>query len=122
MATCNLADRVGNAVQRGDRRDGGGRRAGGGRLSIPASLAVLSGHDPRHGDEPYIDQLVLAYTGGPGGPSADGWLTFAGLTDAGVLRGTPSSSTSCASRSGSTAAIAIDTEGWAGGAARRPPS
>ena len=29
---------------------------------------------------------MLAYTGGPGGPSADGWLTFAGLTDAGVLQ------------------------------------
>ena len=86
VATCNLVDRVGNAVQRAiaEMAEGYGLAEVG--YSIPASLAVLSGLDPRHDDEPYIDQLVLAYTGGPGGPSADGWLTFAGLTDAGVLQ------------------------------------
>ena len=86
VATCNLVDRVGNAVQRAiaEMADGYGLAEVG--LSIPATLAVLSGNDPRHDDEPYIDQIVLAYTGGPGGPSADGWLTFAGLTDAGVLQ------------------------------------
>ncbi len=86
VATCNLVDRVGNAVQRAiaEMAEGYGMAEVG--LSIPATLAVLSGNDPRHDDEPYIDQIVLAYTGGPGGPSADGWLTFAGLTDAGVLQ------------------------------------
>ncbi len=86
VATCNLVDRVGNAVQRAiaEMADGYGMAEVG--LSIPASLAVISGNDPRHDDEPYVDQIVLAYTGGPGGPSADGWLTFAGLTDAGVLQ------------------------------------
>jgi N-methylhydantoinase B len=86
VATCNLVDRVGNAVQRAiaELAEGYGLAEVG--YSIPASLAVLSGNDPRHDDEPYIDQIVLAYTGGPGGPSADGWLTMAGLTDAGVLQ------------------------------------
>jgi N-methylhydantoinase B len=86
VATCNLVDRVGNAVQRAiaEMAEGYGLAEVG--YSIPASLAVLSGNDPRHDDEPYIDQIVLAYTGGPGGPWADGWLTMAGLTDAGVLQ------------------------------------
>jgi N-methylhydantoinase B/oxoprolinase/acetone carboxylase alpha subunit len=86
VSTCNLVDRVGNAVQRAiaEMAEGYGLAEVG--LSIPASLAVLSGRDPRHDDEPYIDQIVLAYTGGPGGPSADGWLTMAGLTDSGVLQ------------------------------------
>jgi N-methylhydantoinase B/oxoprolinase/acetone carboxylase alpha subunit len=86
VATCNLVDRVGNAVQRAiaEMAEGYGLAEVG--YSIPASLAVLSGNDPRHDDEPYIDQIVLAYTGGPGGPSADGWLTMAGLTDSGVLQ------------------------------------
>jgi N-methylhydantoinase B len=86
VSTCNLVDRVGNAVQRAiaEMAEGYGLAEVG--LSIPASLAVLSGRDPRHDDEPYIDQIVLAYTGGPGGPVADGWLTMAGLTDSGVLQ------------------------------------
>jgi N-methylhydantoinase B len=85
VSTCNLVDRVGNAVQRAiaEMADGFGLAEVG--LSIPASLAVLSGADPRNDDEPYIDQIVLAYTGGPGGPAADGWLTMGGLTDSGIL-------------------------------------
>ena len=55
-------------------------------LSVPASVGVLSGHDQRHGGEPFIDQLVLAFTCGPGGPVADGWLTLGGIGDAGVLQ------------------------------------
>ena len=67
---CNLADRIGNAVQRALAELGGGIRPGRGR---PEHAGVrrrcISGHDPRNGDEPFINQLVLAWTGGPGGPA-----------------------------------------------------
>ena len=86
VSTCNLPDRVGNAVQRAiaELAEGYGLAEVG--LSVPASVGVMSGHDRRHGDEPFIDQLVLAFTCGPGGPVADGWLTLGGIGDAGVLQ------------------------------------
>jgi N-methylhydantoinase B len=86
VATSNLADRVGSAVQRAiaELADGFGMAEVG--YSWPASLGVLSGRDDRHGGEPFIDELVLAFTGGAGGPVADGWLTMGGIGDAGVLQ------------------------------------
>jgi N-methylhydantoinase B len=86
VSTCNLPDRVGNAVQRAiaELAESYGMAEVG--LSVPASVGVLSGHDQRHGGEPFIDQLVHAFTCGPGGPVADGWLTLGGIGDAGVLQ------------------------------------
>ena len=80
------AHRVGTPVQRAiaELAEGYGLAEVG--LSAPASVGVMSGHDRRHGDEPFIDQLVLAFTCGPGGPVADGWLTLGGIGDAGVLQ------------------------------------
>ena len=86
VATCNMPDRIGNCVQRGIAELAAGHGMAEVGLSVPASVSVLSGHDPRHGDEPYIDQIVLAWTGGPGAPKADGWLTMGGIGDAGVLQ------------------------------------
>lgn len=86
VATCNLVDRVGNAVQRGiaELAPGFGMAECG--LSTPASVGVLSGTDPRHDDLSYIDQLVLGWTSGPACALADGWLTMGGIGDAGVLQ------------------------------------
>jgi N-methylhydantoinase B/oxoprolinase/acetone carboxylase alpha subunit len=84
VATTNLADRVGNAVQRGfaELADGVGLAEVG--LSLPAAWGVISGTDPRAGGRPFINQLILSgVTGGPGGPDADGWLTLGGIGDAG---------------------------------------
>jgi N-methylhydantoinase B len=86
VATCNLVDRVGNAVQRGiaELADGFGMAECG--LSTPASVGVISGRDQRHGGAAYIDQIVLAWTGGPACALTDGWLTMGGIGDAGVLQ------------------------------------
>src|SRR6185312_5180167 len=86
VATCNLPDRIGNAVQRGlaELADGHGLAEIG--MSQPLSAGVISGRDPRHGDEPFVDQLLLGWSGGAGGPVADGWLTMGGIGDAGVLQ------------------------------------
>jgi N-methylhydantoinase B len=51
----------------------------------PASMAVISGNDPRAGGAPFVNQLILAVTGGSGAPSADGWLTILGIGAAGFL-------------------------------------
>jgi N-methylhydantoinase B len=54
-------------------------------LSLPASVSVISGRDPRNDDAPFINQLILGWTGGPGGPVEDGWLTMGGPGDGGAL-------------------------------------
>ena len=48
-------------------------------------MAVISGTDPRQGHAPFVNQLILAVTGGAGGPRADGWLTILGIGAAGFL-------------------------------------
>jgi N-methylhydantoinase B len=85
VATTNVFDRTANAVQRAiaELAEGAGMAEVG--LSLPASVSVISGHDPRHGDRPFINQLILAWTGGPGGPREDGWLTMGGPGDGGAL-------------------------------------
>ena len=51
----------------------------------PGSMAVISGIDPREPGGPFVNQLVLAVTGGSGAPHADGWLTILGIGAAGFL-------------------------------------
>lgn len=51
----------------------------------PASMAVISGQDPRQDGAPFVNQLILAVTGGAGAPMADGWLTILGIGAAGFL-------------------------------------
>ena len=51
----------------------------------PASMAVISGVDPREHGGAFVNQLILAVTGGSGAPAADGWLTILGIGAAGFL-------------------------------------
>jgi N-methylhydantoinase B len=51
----------------------------------PASMGVISGVDPRPHGGPFVNQLILAVTGGSGAPRADGWLTILGIGAAGFL-------------------------------------
>ncbi len=85
VATTNVFDRLANAVQRGIAQLASGHGIAEVGLSLPASVSVISGHDPRHGGAPFINQLILAWTGGPGGPHEDGWLTMGGPGDGGAL-------------------------------------
>lgn len=84
LATTNVMDRVVNLVQRAMAEIGEGFGLGEIGLSHPASTAVLSGWNPRDG-QPFVNQIFLAWTGGAGGPAADGWLTFSGPGDGGVV-------------------------------------
>jgi N-methylhydantoinase B len=75
-STTNLADRVANAVMRAmaELGEGMGRAEYG--LVLPPSIGVISGKDPRHNGEPFVDEVFLhGLTGGAATPYADGWLT-----------------------------------------------
>ena len=85
VATTNVFDRLANAVQRGIAELAAGYGMAEVGLSLPASVSVISGNVPRHGGAPFINQLILAWTGGPGGPVEDGWLTMGGPGDGGAL-------------------------------------
>ncbi|MCB1485847.1 MAG: hydantoinase B/oxoprolinase family protein, partial [Bauldia sp.] len=76
MATTNLTDRVVNVTQSAFAKlgDGFGLAQGGNAMGAP--MAVISGFDGRHGGEPYINQIFVGKNGGPGGPAADGWVTY----------------------------------------------
>lgn len=85
-ATTNLADRAASVVQRGmaELCDGFGLAEVG--PVIPAAAGVVSGHDPRHENRPFVNQIFMAVTGGAGAPSTDAWLTTFHAGGAGMLR------------------------------------
>jgi N-methylhydantoinase B len=86
VATTNLADRVTNAIQRGIAELGEGAGMAECGPPIPASVAVLSGVDPRTGS-PFVNQIFLALSGGAAAPTEDAWLTIGHVGNAGfVLR------------------------------------
>ena len=76
MATTNLTDRVVNVTQSAFAKLGEGFGLGQGGNAMGAPMAVISGRDHRHNNEPYINQIFIGKNGGPGGPSADGWVTY----------------------------------------------
>src|SRR5262249_26347177 len=85
VATTNVFDRVVNAVQRAlaEIDEAVGMAEIG--VGLPPAVAVISGRDPRGEGAPFVNQLILAWTGGAGGPHADGWLTTGGPGDGGAL-------------------------------------
>ena len=83
-ATTNLAERLAGAVQVamaafGD--DIGMAEAG---VGMSAAQAVISGHDPRKTDAPFVNQVILADSLGAAAASEDGWLTLMSVVSAGV--------------------------------------
>jgi N-methylhydantoinase B len=81
-ATTNIADRVGNGVQRAfaELADGAGMAEVGADLSPAAG--VVSGWDPRTRRQ-YINQIFLDGTCGAAAPHTDAWLTVGHLGAAG---------------------------------------
>ena len=84
VATTNVTDRLVNAVsccfaQMGEPH---GMAEGGYQQAL--GLAVISGEDPRKGNQPYVNQMFIGFGGGPGLPGHDGWLTYGGPVDGGM--------------------------------------
>ncbi len=86
VATTNLADRISNPTQRAlaELAEGFGMAEAG--PIIPPACGVISGRDPRHNDEIYVNQLVLGVTGGAGAPEADAWMPIVHVGNAGMCR------------------------------------
>ncbi len=76
MATTNIADRLVCLTQAAFAELGEGFGLAEGGLGMGISYAVISGHDARFDGAPYVNQIFLGSTGGPGGPVADGWPTY----------------------------------------------
>jgi N-methylhydantoinase B len=53
-------------------------------LGCPPHEGVVSGVDPRRGDDEYILQIFAGSSGGPATARADGWLSFATIMGAGI--------------------------------------
>lgn len=56
-----------------------------GSIGMPGSCAVVSGRDPRRGNRPFVNQILMGHWGGPGVPGADGWLTYGSSSSHGML-------------------------------------
>ena len=86
VATTNLADRISNPTQRAlaELAEGFGMAETG--PIIPPACGVISGRDPRHDDELYVNQLILGVTGGAGTPAADAWMPIVHVGNAGMCR------------------------------------
>jgi N-methylhydantoinase B len=75
MATTNVLNRLINPVQAAFAQLGDGHGLAEGAGAVGVGYAVFSGTDPARG--PYVNQLVSGNNGGPGSPTADGWVTYA---------------------------------------------
>lgn len=86
VSTTNLADRLTNAVQSAFASLGEGYGMAETGAAMPPAWGVISGHDPRHGNRAFINQIFLpSVTGGAGGPTTDGWLTIGHVGNAGMM-------------------------------------
>lgn len=52
----------------------------------PAGIGVISGNDPHKGGVPYVNQVFVGYSGGGARHGYDGWLTYCGPANAGLIQ------------------------------------
>ncbi|MFI4990284.1 MAG: hydantoinase B/oxoprolinase family protein [Solirubrobacterales bacterium] len=85
MATSGIAERLAGIVQRvmAEFKDGLGMASTG--PECPPAVAGLSGRDPRHGNAPFVDMMILGNSGGAGHPHGDGWMTNGETSDGGSM-------------------------------------
>ena len=85
MATTNVADRLVNATTTAIAQLGDGYGLAEGGCCMSAAVAVVSGNDFRHGNAPYVNQLMMQCGGGPGSAHADGWVNWGVPAVSGVM-------------------------------------
>jgi N-methylhydantoinase B len=85
IATTNVNERLINAVQACFAQMGAPFGLGEGAVQQQAGESVISGQDSENGNEPYVNQLFVTYGGGPAKHGTDGWLTYLGSVNAGVI-------------------------------------
>ncbi|WP_183928156.1 hydantoinase B/oxoprolinase family protein [Rhizobium mongolense] len=86
VATTNVNDRLmmaGNCVF-SEMGAPYGQAEGGSHL--PAGIGVISGRDPFKGGRSYVNQIFVGYAGGGARSEYDGWLTYCGPANAGLIQ------------------------------------
>ncbi len=83
VATTNLADRVGNGVQRALAELGDGYGMASTGSIIPPSIGVISGTSEKTKGA-YVNQIFLGWGGGAASPQADAWVSIGHLGNAGM--------------------------------------
>lgn len=53
---------------------------------LPAGIGVISGRDPFKNDKAYVNQVFVGYAGGGARHDHDGWLTYCGPANAGLIQ------------------------------------
>lgn len=85
VSTTNISDRLINIVQAAFAGISGESGLAEGGVGLGLGYAVVSGNDHRYGQEPYVNQIVLGSSGGPGSPVADGWPGYGIPVVAGLM-------------------------------------
>jgi N-methylhydantoinase B len=85
VATTNVGERLVSITQAAFPQIGEGWGLAEGGTSLGVGYSVISGRDFRFNDRLYINQLVMGNNGGPGGPHADGWVTYGSPVLAGLM-------------------------------------
>jgi N-methylhydantoinase B len=52
---------------------------------LPVGIGVVSGFDPFKNNQPYVNQVFVAYAGGGARHGHDGWLTYCGPANGGMI-------------------------------------
>ncbi len=85
IATTNVNERLVNAVQACFAQMGAPFGLAEGAVQQQAGESVISGVDPDNEGRTYVNQLFVAYGGGPARHGTDGWLTYLGPVNGGVI-------------------------------------
>lgn len=85
VATTNVADRIINMTQAAFADLGEGYGLAEGAVGQGPGMAVISGLDDRLGSSPYVNQVYLSSSGGPGSYAADGWAFYGIPVCAGLM-------------------------------------
>ncbi len=85
VATTNVNDRLITAVNAVFSRMGIPHGQAEGGPHLPAGIGVISGKDPFKGGHPYVNQVFIGYAGGAALNGHDGWLTYCGPANGGLI-------------------------------------
>jgi N-methylhydantoinase B len=85
VATTNINDRLVAAVASCFAQMGRPYGMAEGGYMQPIGMAVISGVDSRKNDQPYVNQMFIGYAAGPGLCGHDGWITFCGADNGGMI-------------------------------------
>ncbi|HEV7254120.1 MAG TPA: hydantoinase B/oxoprolinase family protein [Mesorhizobium sp.] len=85
VATTNVNDRLISAGSCAFSEMGAPFGQAEGGQHLPIGIGVVSGFDPFKNGQPYVNQVFVAYSGGGARHGYDGWLTYCGPANGGMI-------------------------------------